>query len=322
MHTNNVTSRVEHYVTLFDNNYLPMGMCLHASLMAHGGAFVLWVLCMHDTVHAHLTRLALPNMRLIRLAEAENMSLLGVKSTRSRVEYCWTITPFTAQFVFDRDPSAERATYVDADVFLLASPAPLFAELESAGKHVLITDHAFDPQYAAAAAENGRFCVQFITFDRSAAAAGVMAWWQARCIEWCYARIEDGKCGDQKYLDVWPELFGDAVHVLADLDLALGPWNAEHRHRLAAGRTLRPAFYHFHSFRVVGPRRARLFTGYRIEAARWIYDRYIGAMGDAVRQLEARGIPVPVLDEAPESWGAMRKWARRRKGILAYAAIG
>ena len=314
-------NRVEHYITLFDNNYLPMGMCLHASLMTHGGAFVLWVLCMDDTVYANLTRLALPNMRLIRLADAENQALLGIKPTRSRVEYCWTITPFTAQLVFDRDPSAARATYVDADVFLLDSPSRVFAELEAAGKHVLITDHAFDPQYAAAA-ENGRFCVQFMTFDRSAAAAHVMAWWQERCIEWCYARIEGDKCGDQKYLDVWPEMFGDAVHVLADLDLALGPWNAEHRHRLAAGRALRPAFYHFHSFRIVGPRRARLFTGYRIGAARWVYDRYVAAMGAAARLLEGKGIPLPVLAEAPESWGPLRKWARKCRGILAYAAIG
>jgi hypothetical protein len=320
MRSDSALNRVEQYITLFDNNYLPMGLCLHASLVAHGGAFVLWVLCMDDEVHRNLTRLALPNLRLIRLAEIESPALLGVKSSRTRAEYCWTITPFTAQFVFDRDPSAGRATYVDADVFLLDSPAPLFAELEHAGKHVLITEHAFDPRYAAAAA-NGRFCVQFMTFDRSAASARVMTWWQERCIEWCFARIEDGKCGDQKYLDVWPELFGDIVHVAADLDLALGPWNAEYRQLLAGGRKLRPAFFHFHGFRIVGPRRARLFAGYHIQATRWIYDRYLAAMRETGALMERHGMRMPVLAEAPESWGVLRRWVRRRKGILAYAAI-
>ena len=310
---------VEHYITLFDSNYLPMGLCLHGSLMRHAGPFVLWILCMDELVERNLRQLDLPHVRLIALADAENDALRGVKNSRTRGEYCWTITPFTPDLVFARDPSAARATYIDADLFFYTSPMPLFAELDAAGKDVLITEHAFAPRYECAA-ENGRFCVQFMPFRRTDAAARVSAWWQERCIEWCYARIEDGKCGDQKYLDVWPELFGDAVHVLSNHDLALGPWNAQHRFALA-GAPVTPVFYHFHSLRIVEKNRLRLFTGYRIGAARALYDAYLLAMREVVATLSAAGIEVPTLPEPPEPQGWLRRLARRVTGQLEYAVI-
>ena len=221
--------------------------------------------------------------------------------------------------MFARDPSAARATYIDADLFFYTSPMTLFAELDAADKDILITEHALAPRYEIAA-ENGRFCVQFMPFRRTGAAARVSAWWQERCIEWCYARIEDGKCGDQKYLDVWPQLFGDVVHVLSNRDLALGPWNAQYRFALAGG-PVTPVFYHFHSLRIVETNRLRLFTGYRIGAARELYDAYLVAMREVIVTLSAAGIEVPTLPEPPEPQGRLRRLARRVTGQLEYAVI-
>ena len=68
--------------------------------------------------------------------------------------------------------------------------------------------------------------VQFMTFRRDARGLEALHWWRDRCIEWCYYRVEDGKLGDQKYLDDWPERF-DGVHVLEHPGGGLAPWNVE-----------------------------------------------------------------------------------------------
>jgi hypothetical protein len=299
--------QVEHFVTLFDSNYLPMGLCLHRSLMQQAQPFHLWIVCMDDLAAEQLHALKLPNVSVLPLADVETPALLAVKPTRSRGEYCWTLTPFTPQFVFERDASVERVTYLDADVFLFASPQILLQELEQSGKDVLITPHAYAPEYDRSAT-SGIFCVQFMTFLRNAGGLEVSRWWQDRCIEWCYARYEDGKFGDQKYLDDWPQRFPSQVHVLTQVEKTLAPWNV--KRILNAVPQLTPVLYHFHSLKIVAPDKIHLFGGYRIGSGRWIYDRYMTTMKSVLQMLKENQIDVPYMTPLRQRWHRLRAFKK------------
>jgi hypothetical protein len=205
--------------------------------------YSLWILCVDDQVYEVLTKLNLPNVRLLQLSKLETTELLSVKPTRSKGEYCWTLTPFAPRFVFETDSALKRVTYIDADLWFRKNPAPIFSEFDVSGKHVLITDHAYAPEYDQSAM-SGQYCVQFMTFTREGGES-VRKWWEDRCLEWCYARSEEGKFGDQKYLDDWLDRFSELVHVLNDKEIALAPWNAK---RFPYGRSI---FYHFHGLRIV-----------------------------------------------------------------------
>ena len=115
----------EVYVTLFDSVFLPQGLALYYSLLSLRGKFKLWVLCVDQKSFDFLSGLSLDNLFLLNLSELENDNLLEVKSIRSRAEYCWTLTPWSIQWVFEADPSARRVTYLDADLFLLDSPSEI-----------------------------------------------------------------------------------------------------------------------------------------------------------------------------------------------------
>lgn len=310
----------EHFVTLFDSNFLPMGMCLHASLMEHAQPFHLWILCMDELVETQLKQLALKHVTLMPLHAVETETLLGVKKSRTRGEYCWTLTPFTPQFVFDRDQSIERVTYLDADIFFFDSPHILLKEFEESGKHVLITEHAYSSEYDHAIT-NGRFCVQFMTFRRTQAGAQVMRWWQERCIEWCFARIEEGKFGDQKYLDDWPERFPDAVHVLKQIEKTLAPWNLR---RFAQVSTNPPrfVFYHFHSLRIVDPNSVLLYSNYRLgEAGIRIYERYLACLRQCTGTMRARGMQIPSIPLRKDVMSLLRMLRSHLRGMVRTASI-
>lgn len=282
--------RAEHFVTLFDSYYLPLGLCLYRSLEEQAQPFHLWIVAMDDTCGKALRSLQLSHATVLDLAEVENTALRSVKSGRSVGEYCWTMTPFLPSAVFERARSVERVTYVDADVFFFQSPRLLLDEFAASARHLLITEHAFAPEHEHYS-RFGRFCVQFMTFRNTPAAKRVLQWWQERCIEWCYGREEDGKFGDQKYLDDWPQRFADETFVLPRTERTLAPWNVAHVARTRG--EARPVLYHFHGLKIVSPSRVVLYYQYRIgRQGRWIYAKYVHCLRGVVRDMRRHGIAV------------------------------
>lgn len=312
--------QAEHFVTLFDSHYLPLGLCLHRSLEEQARPFHLWIVAVDDACADSLEKMRLRHVTVIRLKEVESEALRSVKAGRTVGEYCWTLTAFLPSYLFRRIPQLERVTYVDADLYFFQSPALLIDEFLESGKHVLITEHAFAPEYAQHV-RYGRFCVQFVTFRNTEAARRVLEWWQARCIEWCFAREEDGKFGDQKYLDRWPELFGPEVHVLSRTDRTVAPWNVAHLRK--ANGLVRPVCYHFHGLRIVSASRVLLYVAYYVgRRNRWIYDRYVATLRSVAAEMRRFGIPVlgrPLLG------GRVRVWRyytwQTLKGRAAWASL-
>ena len=318
MPSNKTDTHVEHFVTLFDNNYLPLGLALHHSLMTQGQPFHLWIVCIDERVEQHLLQLSLPYVSLIGLHEVEDARLLAVKPSRNRAEYCWTLTPFTPEFVFKRDAQIERVTYLDADLFFFDTPKLLLDEFKHSDKDVLITEHAYDPRHDKSR-KSGRFCVQFISFRRTEGAMKVMHWWQERCLEWCYEKAEDGKLGDQKYLDQWPILFDSEVHILRQKEKTLAPWNVRYFEQQSGGRVM-PVFYHFHGFKIISSDKALLYSGYSVgNAVESIYRPYLSCLSGKLTLLRQHGIQMTFLPPRQDLLSKCLNIKRRIWGGMYYA---
>ena len=293
----------EHFVTLFDHKFLPQGLALYESLLKHYPRAILWVLCMDDVLEDQLSELGLDNVRLLKLEDVCSRELLDLRNERTRAEFCWTLTPFSFSFVFDKDSSIERLTYLDADVYFFKSPDILFQELEQSKKDILITEHAYDYRDDRTE-ESGRFCVQFLTINNTVKGLKVLKVWQEQCRVSCTANDETGEIfGDQKYLNDWPELYDESVHVLEKKEEALGPWNVEYFLNWIKGNHV-PVLYHFHSFRIMSDSFFLIVVGFYLKLGlRFIYKEYVSSITRQLVHMKERGMPIPIIPYPGQRFG-------------------
>lgn len=248
-----------YYCTYFDRQYLIKGLALIDSLQQHSGDDVkVFVVCADELTRLLLTKLAVPQVITIPLHQLErgDDALLATKQTRSLVEYYWTLTPTVILRILEQHPAIDVLTYLDSDLYFFSSPAPIFEELGSGS--ILIHAHRFSPAQAHLGDANGTYNVGLLSLRRDVCGMEALRWWRERCLEWCYARAEAGKMGDQMYLNDWPTRF-KGVRELQHQGGGVGPWNHDRYRFRTEGQghvfvgDLPVIFYHFHSCTFVTP---------------------------------------------------------------------
>jgi hypothetical protein len=291
------------FCTHFDQGYLPQGLALLASLERHAPGMRLWVLALDSTCHELLKGLDHPALRLLSLAEVETAELRHARANRSWGEYCWTLTPFLPQWVWERAPETETVTYIDADCWLAGPAAVLLDRFAASDADCMITPHAYTP-HRDRTATAGTYCVQFMPFRRGADALAILRWWQDRCLEQCSSQLGQGPLGDQGHLEDWPERFGARVYVLDQPELTLAPWNIERFWNQGAPR---PCLYHFQGFRLYrlgGWLVIRASAGVPLKASaiQRLHRAYLADILAMLGQLPARGLaprPLPTPPQDP-----------------------
>ncbi|MDF3819119.1 hypothetical protein P3G55_04380 [Leptospira sp. 96542] len=219
-------------------------------------AFI-YIFAFDDECFKSLMQLSLPRVKVISLGDFENERLISIKTSRTAGEYCWTCTPWIMKYSIENF-ALDHCIYVDADLYFFSNPQPLIDELGLSS--VLLTEHRYSPKYDQTKT-SGRFCVQFLIIKNNDDGMSALNWWAERCIEWCYARTENGKFGDQMYLDDWETRFS-SVHVLKHLGGGVAPWNLE-KYNLKSnegnnfifedsetGILFSAIFYHFHEVKL------------------------------------------------------------------------
>lgn len=208
------------FCTLFDTYYLTRGLALYKSLEKYCDNFHLYIYAFDDRSNEILLNQNLRHATIIPLHEFETEELLKVKPYRTIAEYCWTST---ASIIWHSiiKYNLDHCTYLDADIAFFSSPESIFIEIGSSS--VAITPHYFSPSLKSSEIY-GKYCVQFTYFKNDSDGINALNWWRTSCIDWCYAKLEDGRYGDQKYLDSFPDMFNN-VHIISDIGSGVAPWN-------------------------------------------------------------------------------------------------
>lgn len=281
------------FVTLFDKNYMSRGIVLYNSLKEHCKQdFTFYVLAMDEVTEKYLKSLNNVNLFVITVADIKKMYpvLIKLEKERTRGEFSWTLSSFSIQYCL-RQFSLDSCTYVDSDICFYNDPQILLDEVDD--KSVMITEHNYTPEYDQSAT-SGKFCVQFMYFKNNDDGNKVLEYWRSKCEEWCYNRMEDGKFGDQKYLDDWESRFEGIVYNCRNIGCGVAPWNVQ-KYEIIDDKGIiniqskitkisRPLiFYHFHGVKEYKKRNKKIWdlnSGYDLnkDVKEILYKGYISML--------------------------------------------
>ena len=245
-----------YFCTLFDSNYLIKGFTMLKSLSQYCKDFEIYILCMDDKTKFILEKLNFKKLITISLNEVENESLLKAKRNRTKAEYCWTLASYFTWYIMNRFKEINLITYLDADLLFYSCVEPIFNEIGNSS--IAIIEHRFAPAFKNLEV-NGRFCIEWNSFKRDQEGMKCLKKWKEQCLEWCYYKIEDGKMGDQKFLDDWPHIY-NSCHIIKAFGAGIAPWNYSQyeiknkKDKITInGENL--IFYHFHQFEILKNRK-------------------------------------------------------------------
>jgi hypothetical protein len=223
-------------------------------------------------------------------------------------------------------------TYVDADLYFYSDPSAVLDEMGNGS--IFIHEHDFAPEHAHMVSISGRFNVGLSAFRNNDEGRACLATWRRQCIGECVMDPAAGKCGDQNYLDNWPDLYPGLV-ISTNPGIGIGPWNVSGRRvERAPGGVLANGepviFYHFHSLRILRPRFgvlpiAMTFGNYLVDdhVAREIYRPYGKALSSALKAIckcsESKRLGHSFLDELPT---LPQRYSEIRRQQLMFSAAG
>lgn len=237
------------YCSCFDSLYLAQGIAMLRSLRRYQPQAEIHVLAFDDLCAGILDEVFAGAVRVIRLEtlHARFPGLRNLGDGRSRWASYATQKPAFARFTLENRPQPSSVTFIDADTWFFADPAPMYEEI--AGASIALSPHRFTATtgHLAVYGEYNAGCIYWRGDETGRQST---ADWERECLEWCEERLSgDGRFMNQGYLNRWPARYAN-VHVIRHPGVNLAPWNFDGCRiaRGGAGITVNDLpliFYHF-----------------------------------------------------------------------------
>lgn len=227
---------------LFDANYLNKGLALYLSITKYTSDFIMYVMALDRKCQDRLNQIGFNNVVVECIEDVDDPELAKAKSNRSRVEFCWTCGSYVTDYFF-RKYNLSHIIYLDSDLMFFTSPQVLQDEYYKNSASVGLVSHFMKyPLF-------GEYCTQYLYFKNDRDGGECLRWWRDSCLKWCYSRVEDGKYGDQLYLNYFAERFNN-VYGTENRGAGIAYWNMNYykfnsNKVIYNGKEWFPVFFHY-----------------------------------------------------------------------------
>ena len=300
-----------YFCTLFDSNYISKGIALYLSIEHCTKDFTLYVMAMDRKCQEMLKMMTFEHMVVDCIEDIVDPALMAAKNNRSRAEFCWTCGSYITDWVLHHYELPD-ISYLDSDLMFFSSPQVIYDELERKKASVGLVPHFMDyPLF-------GKYCVQFVFFKGDKDGVECLRWWRDECLKWCYSRVEDGKYGDQKYLDYFAGKFNHVCEI-ENRGVGVAYWNMnansyKDRYTYYKNQKWPTVFFHYSGINIQVKENVMIFrhTMYLTDIVRKTFiEPYVDLMKVVFSQYLS--IPIREVNIIP-----LNKWNYRAKAITYY----
>lgn len=280
------------YCTYFDKNYLLKGLCLLSSFYKYHPKAIFYVLCLDAYTEKVLKKLNINGLKTIslKLLEEYDKELIKIKETRNIIEYYWTCGP--SFFLYLTKVIHPKITvYLDSDIFFFSAMDLAFTEMGD--NSTFLVEHRFPNNQSFRINISGKYNVGFQMFKNDKYSLDCLNLWRKQCLEWCYSYNENGKYGDQLYLNEWPDKFSK-VFVSQNLGIDVAPWNVSQYKVIKKNGQIfinqdKLICYHFHKFEILKNNVFEYSTTYKISAdtIKLIYQPYLKSIKENIKRIKS-----------------------------------
>lgn len=226
-----------HIFTITARNYLSLALTLGDSIAYHHpeARFTICVADGLDGLNELLPTEPHSGHQLIAASDVLSQEQLDDLSFKYNItEFCTAIKPTIFKALFAATTEAKLIYYLDPDTHLYQRLDPITKGAPN--KTLYLAPHLIDcrlednhPYREYHHLWEGIFNLGFCALRRTHATARILAWWEARLREYCYADYFDGLHTDQKWMDYAPVFFQDELQIVRHYGVNAAHWNLSER---------------------------------------------------------------------------------------------
>lgn len=286
------------YCSVYSKDRAYQGVVLYKSLAKHDQEFKIFIICLDKSLIQFFEGLGFNNLIPISVQDIEESykELIEIKELRNKNEYAWTLKPSILLHILSNFHEVKHIIWLDGDMKFFSDPKPIFDEW--AAFSILLTRQYYTGPYEYLVDTYGRYQAGFIGFRKDRNSLRCLKWWQAKCIEWCHDKPDNGRWADQKYLDEWPRRFNN-VGVVNNLGINMTPFTL-YRLNTEQGKVVvnkgnelyiddvKLILYHYYGFRCYKGRNYDLccyWMKFTKETITFIYIPYIKECEESIKDI-------------------------------------
>ena len=223
------------FCTLADSNFTTRILALKKSLYKHNPGCKLHLLCLDDKIYDSLSKYDIVCHKLEDLLQNDILlqrcrdnkpsreSLLNTNNDIPKAKYLqfiWSLSAYFSWWCLE-NLDIPDITFVDGDIYFYSGFDLLEESVKDASVGIVEHRCPYTPV-------NGKYNVGFVYFKNDLDGYKCSTWWK-NCLLLPTNEFQEthGMCGDQKYLELFEELFNN-VKIIDENFGHLAPWNFLH----------------------------------------------------------------------------------------------